>query len=112
MKNTGLIYIITNDFNDKVYIGQTTTNINTRFNQHCKKCVLASRHHKLQNAIKKYGKNNFHIQELENNIPIDELNRKEIEYIEKYNSFNNGYNSTKGGDGRYIYIQNMMKIKL
>lgn len=99
---TGLIYIIKNTINDKVYIGQTTTNIRTRFCQHCKKSTIKNRHYKIYNAIKKYGKDKFYIEELESNIPIEELDQKEIEYIEKYNSFKNGYNSTKGGDGRTI----------
>lgn len=99
---TGLIYIIKNKINDKVYIGQTTSNLKTRFSQHCKKSTINNRHYKIYNAIKKYGRDNFYIELLENNIPLVELNEKEIEYIEKYDSFKNGYNSTKGGDGRTI----------
>lgn len=99
---TGLIYIIKNRVNDKVYIGQTTTTLRTRFTQHFKNSTVKSRHYKLYNAIKKYGKDNFYIELLENNIPINLLDQKEIEYIEKYDSFFNGYNSTKGGDGRTI----------
>ena len=30
---------------------------------------------------------------------IDKANELEVEYIKKYNSFSNGYNSTYGGDG-------------
>lgn len=99
---TGVIYIIRNTVNDKVYIGQTTTNTHTRFMQHCKKSVLATRHYKLYNAIKKYGKDKFYIEELETNIPVELLNEKEISYVAKFNSFRNGYNSTTGGDGRTI----------
>ena len=99
---TGIIYIIKNKINKKVYIGQTTTNIQTRFNQHCKNSTLKNRNYKIYNAIKKYGKENFYIEILEKDIPLEKLNEKEIEYIEKYNSFCLGYNSTKGGDGRTI----------
>ncbi len=99
---TGIIYIIKNDINSKVYIGQTTTSLETRFYQHCKKSTLANRHYKLYNAIRKYGKEHFFIKEIERNIPLNELNEREIYYIEKNNSFVNGYNSTKGGDGRTI----------
>ena len=99
---TGQIYIIRNKVNDKVYIGQTTTNYKTRFMQHCKPSVTKTRHYKLYNAIKKYGKENFYIELLEENIPLIELDKKEIEYIEKYNSCKQGYNATKGGDGRTI----------
>ncbi len=58
--------------------------------------------YKIYNAMNKYGKENFMCEILEDNVPIDELNNKEIYYIEKYDSFINGYNSTKGGDGRVI----------
>lgn len=99
---TGQIYIIKNKINDKVYIGQTTTNYKIRFMQHCKPSSMRTRHYKLYNAIKKYGKENFYIELLETDIPIEELDNKEIQYIEHYNSFQNGYNATKGGDGRSI----------
>ena len=99
---TGIIYIIKNRLNDKVYIGQTTTDIKTRFNQHCKNSTLKSRHYKLYNAIKKYGKEKFYIEILEQGVDINKLDEREIYYIEKYNSYLKGYNSTKGGDGRVI----------
>lgn len=58
--------------------------------------------YKIYNAMNKYGKENFICEILEENVPIDDLNSKEIYYIEKYDSYINGYNSTKGGDGRVI----------
>lgn len=99
---TGLIYIIKNTVNNKVYVGQTTTNLNTRFSQHTKKSTVSNRFYKLHNAIRKYGKDKFYIEPLETNIPIEQLNEREIYYIEKFNSYKNGYNTTKGGDGRTI----------
>lgn len=62
--------------------------------------------YKIYNAINKYGSENFYVETLDDNIPIDELDQKEIEYIKKYNSYENGYNSTPGGDGRVINILN------
>lgn len=58
--------------------------------------------YKLYNAMNKYGKENFYYEILEENVPIDELNQREIDYIAQYDSYFNGYNSTKGGDGRYF----------
>lgn len=98
----GTIYIIKNKVNKKVYIGQTTININERFKQHMKNSTINSKNQKFYRAIKKYGKENFYIEALENNIDENKLNEKEIYYIDKYNSFFNGYNSTKGGKGRII----------
>lgn len=53
-------------------------------------------------AIKKYGSENFYYEILEDNIPLDELDKREIYYIEQFKSFRKGYNSTKGGDGRLL----------
>lgn len=100
---TGSIYIIRNTVNDKVYIGQTTMSINERFYAHKKPSThKARRTYKLYNAMAKYGVDKFYIEPLEENVPIEKLDEKEIEYISKFGSFENGYNSTKGGDGRII----------
>lgn len=99
---TGSIYIIRNTVNDKVYIGQTTVDVKTRFSQHCKNSTIKNRHYKLYNAMKKYGKDNFYCDVLEKNVNVNNLDDREIFFINKYNSFENGYNSTKGGDGRTI----------
>lgn len=99
----GLIYIIRNSINDKVYIGQTTLSLEDRWKVHLKPSVSKQRgNYKIYNAMNKYGKENFYCEILEDNIPIEELNNREINYIEKFDSFKNGYNSTKGGDGRFI----------
>lgn len=50
----------------------------------------------IKKAIHKYGRKNFTIEVLEE-CKVEELNEKEIYYIEKYNTYNKGYNSTKGG---------------
>lgn len=58
-------------------------------------------------AINKYGFHNFTVDILESFIPdpnisnlelIQILDKLEIEYIEKYNAYTEGYNCTKGGD--------------
>lgn len=49
---------------------------------------------------------------MEVNIPYEKLDEREVYYIEKFNSFHNGYNSTPGGDEKTIYkiedIDNIM----
>lgn len=97
------VYIIRNTVNEKVYIGQTIQTIEERFKQHLKPSVHKQRgNYKLYNAMRKYGKENFYVELLEENISADEIDAKEIQYIEEYDSFFNGYNSTKGGDGKTI----------
>lgn len=98
---TGIIYIIKNKINNKVYIGQTTTDLSTRFKEHLRR-TNKGENRKIYNAIRKYGKENFYIETLEKDIPICKLDKKEMSYIEKHNSCSMGYNTTKGGDGRVI----------
>ena len=93
----GKIYLITNDINSKVYVGQTIQTLNKRFNGHC--CYSKSDRSinmYIKRAIHKYGKNKFHIKLIEE-CPIDLLNEREVYWINFYDSYNNGYNLTKGG---------------
>ena len=55
------IYKIINDINDKVYIGQTSYSLETRFKEHLYKVNLDR---PLYRAMRKYGIDNFHIEEI------------------------------------------------
>lgn len=90
----GIIYKITNKVNGKSYIGQTRYTLEFRWRQHLHKKDNVYFH----NAIKKYGAENFSLEVLEE-CDLDKLNSREIFYIAKYNTFENGYNLTIGGDG-------------
>lgn len=90
----GIIYKITNKVNGKSYIGQTRYTLEFRWRQHLHKKDNVYFH----NAIKKYGAENFSLEVLEE-CDLDKLNSREIFYIAKYNTFENGYNLTLGGDG-------------
>lgn len=92
------IYAIKNKVNNKMYIGKSV-NINDRLKRHKKEIKLKIHKNKhLQSAWYFYGEDNFEILILER-CKKDLLNQKEIFWIEFYDSFNNGYNKTKGGDG-------------
>lgn len=93
----GFIYKITNTINGKSYIGQTIQNVKERFYQHCAtKYSKAVSNMAIHRAIKKYGKSNFTVEVIEE-IDSANLNDRERYWIKYYNSYNNGYNSTKGG---------------
>ena len=104
----GIIYKITNKVNGKSYIGQTRYTIEFRWRQHQHKKDNTYFH----NAIHKYGIENFNIEILEE-CDIEDLNSREIFYIAKYDTFNNGYNLTIGGDGnrRLLLDNNYDEIK-
>ena len=99
-----IIYKITNLINNKVYIGKTTKTIQWRFNKHLKDSYNnpnTTIH--IQRAILKYGENNFKIEEIDKASSLEELNQKEKYWIAYYNSQNEGYNMTSGGDGGDTY---------
>lgn len=90
----GCIYIYTNKINGKQYIGQTSCSLKKRHMQH-----LHQNETYFDKALKKYGFENFNLDILEDNIfDAEELNQKEIYYIDKFDTFNNGYNMTRGGN--------------
>lgn len=98
----GYIYKITNLVNDKEYIGQTSLSIQERFKQHIHDANKGYYNHRpLYNAFNKYGIENFIVEELEE-CNTEEINQKEIEYINKFDTYSNGYNATLGGEGTVI----------
>lgn len=94
----GFIYCITNDLNNKKYVGQTRVSVNTRFKSHINdynnydKCALHL-------AIQKYGEEHFSVETLEE-CDDSLLDDREIYWIEKLDTYHNGYNSTVGGQSR------------
>lgn len=88
-----IIYRITNTITTKSYIGQTIQPLKKRWKQHC---YNYGKTH-FYNAIKKYGKDCWTLETLEEVDDINLLNDREIYWISYYDTFNNGYNSTVGG---------------
>lgn len=92
----GCIYLYTNKINGKQYVGQTTRPLKKRHWQH-----ISQNDCYFDRAMKKYGANNFDLTVLEDDI-FDEnvLNERESYYIDKFDTFNNGYNMNRGGDNQ------------
>lgn len=98
----GYIYKISNSINDKVYIGQTIQLISERWKVHLFRAKNGHKTH-LYSAMRKYGIENFTIEELEQ-VDNKELDDRERYWIKYYNSYYNGYNSTLGGqDSKSLY---------
>lgn len=104
----GYIYKIINDINNKIYIGKTSTTISDRWNHHLYSYKQQNWH--LYLAMRKYGIEHFHIEEIEK-VEDDKLNEKEIYWIKKLNTIENGYNMTIGGDGRTQLNRSLIKEK-
>ena len=93
-----IIYKITCLINEKVYIGQTSETIEKRFKRHMG--YQKDEHDtKFYRAIRKYGVENFVIEQIDKTDNQEELDDKEIYWINFYDSVNNGYN-TKTSKGK------------
>lgn len=98
LTQTGCIYAIFNTVTQKYYIGQTVLkNPIIRWKDHYDEAFVKNSQYHLYCSMRKYGIEKFQFQIIENNILIEELDDKEKYYIKLYNSFNDGYNNTLGG---------------
>lgn len=109
----GYLYKITNNLNGKTYIGQTIVTIQKRWNQHKANANKENPDMAISRAIKKYGHENFSIEELlmSECCTLDELqeslNYLEVIFIDHFNSLvdKNGYNIDKGGSSASASMQ-------
>lgn len=105
------IYRIWNDINNKDYIGKTIYSVEERFNQHIRDCrKRRCEKRPLYTAMNKYGIEHFHIETIEE-CSIENLNEREMYWVAYYDSYENGYNATRGGDGKcYIDSQEILVL--
>lgn len=107
MKYIGYVYKFYCNITSKNYIGITTKeDVNDRWEEHKREAFNKNRpNNHFHNAIVKYGYDEFEksiLLKLESDNKetlIDSLKQLEKFYIEKFDSYRNGYNSTVGGDG-------------
>lgn len=94
------IYCIENLINGKKYIGLSKDCLK-RWSDHYSKCYHTTKPDEIRKplcmAMKKYGRENFSFKIIEE-CSENELKEKEIYWISYYDSYNKGYNATKGGD--------------
>jgi len=94
-----LVYKITNLENKKVYIGWTSKTLEQRWNEHIHCALKNQDNRKFYNAIRKYKLESWKTEIICEVDTNDIAKQKEIEYIAILDSYNKGYNATKGGDG-------------
>ena len=100
----GYIYKISNTVNNRVYIGQTVFSIEERWKQHISASFDTGFRgdNLLYRAMRKYGRDKFHIETIEK-VEDNKLSERETYWIKYYDSYNNGYNMTLGGEGVILY---------
>jgi group I intron endonuclease len=102
-----IVYKITNNDNKKVYIGVTSKTFDERMKGHRNNKLKT----KFNNALKKYGWENFTKEVIEEVDTLDELFERETFWIDFYNSYSDGYNSTLGGEvSPMLFDQNKSKL--
>lgn len=101
------IYKITNILNGKSYIGRSA-NIKKRWENH--RCCNGDKNLPLYIDIKKYGKENFKFEILEE-CQKDYLIEKELYYINKFNTVKKGYNPTDITDNAFFHKDIQERIK-
>lgn len=98
MYNKAIIYMATNNITGLSYIGYTSCELSHRIKEHQYDSSRADTH--FYRAAKKYGWGSFEWCILYESWDLEHcLKVMESHFIENYNTFENGYNSTKGGDG-------------
>ena len=102
----GIIYKVTCIYTGRVYIGKTINSFNKRykggfFKQHSDNKLLIK-------DLKKYGEDSFEIEKI---IDVayspSHLDDLEIYYIDYYNSYEKGYNKTRG-DFNFLRVFNLI----
>ncbi|RAP50214.1 MAG: hypothetical protein BZ138_06895 [Methanosphaera sp. rholeuAM270] len=117
----GFIYLLTNKINEKKYVGQTSKTVEERWKRHVSeahsyiinpdgKAYTAA----MDQAIAKYGEENFTVSELECCL-IRVLDNREIYWIQQYDccvldNKGNGYNVSRGGAGYRKHILDEKRI--
>ena len=83
----------------KKYIGKTKNEYHRkkRHEHNVRKGIVS----KFYNAVRKYGWESF-VYGIINEVEFEILNEREIFYISKFDTYNNGYNLTIGGDGNTV----------
>lgn len=103
------VYSITNNINNKKYIGLTSQEINERI----KKGKGYKPMTKIYKSIQKYGWNNFEVNILFTTKSKEDAEEKEKYFIKKFDTIENGYNKQSGGYKATAYkIEEETRIKL
>jgi group I intron endonuclease len=105
MSKIGRIYLITNILTEDTYVGKTYKSLKERFSGHVSSSKRNSKTH-LHRAIRKYGKENFIIEEIEK--CEENLGSREMFWISKLMP---KYNQTLGGDGGMLGFKHSEETK-
>lgn len=102
-------FIYKHSLNEKSYIGYTSQTIKDRLEEHVEYAKTNKSNRHFMNAISKYGSENIITEQLEEVLSKREALSREIYWIDFYNTFDAGYNMTRGGEGGDTFSNNPNK---
>lgn len=121
----GVIYKITNDINDKVYVGKT---VDLRERIRGRKFEVKSNQVVAKNgiisAMRENGLDKFHYEVIDyleihadfkysnKELYEEELSNKEVYWIKQLKTLEQGYNQTEGGEGIYNYTTSVLQYDI
>jgi len=107
-RNNYLVYKVVNKRTNMTYIGSTTKSIESRKKDHIQKAGKGTGH-KFHSNLSTYGFDAFEWKQIDTANNVNELATKEKDYIIKYDSKENGYNGSQGGEfKKTIYQYNIV----
>lgn len=108
LKSAGIIYTVKCEITGEFYVGATTDSIRQRKIDHQERAKRGDKH-PFALAIATYGADAFTWKQTDTASTIDELARKEKEYIKKLDSKNSGLNADSGGGIKKTVYQYSIK---
>lgn len=110
----GSIYVIENQINGKLYVGQTTTSLKKRWYSHVHEAKRGAAKTPIYRSISKYGETAFRVFKISSATTQKELDRLEIFFIRALNSMVGefGYNVSLGGGGGKLSEETKRKMSL
>lgn len=110
----GSIYVIENQINGKLYVGQTTSSLSQRWHSHACEARRGVALTPIYRAISKYGVAAFRVFKISSAASQEELDRLEIFFIRSLNSMVGkwGYNVSLGGGGGRLSDDTKKKMSL
>lgn len=111
MEENFIIYKLTNNVNNKIYIGGTIDTLDARFHRHVISALKGS-NYPLHKAIREYGEDVFERRIIEECNSLEHMNERENYWIAKLSATNPdiGYNAKVGGGIRLQSIESRIKI--
>ena len=106
------IYKITNNVNNKVYIGQTVqSNVKMRWYSHCDYARKGKKSY-LYDSMRKHGIDQFRWEIIDQATSLEQLNSKEQQWLEHYKSVGIVYNNREAGGNKLHSVESIERMRV